>query len=197
MKRPERANVQCKKEFLKCFYTNADSFLNKRTEILTVIESDIPDVICVSEVLPKFFKFQVQISEIKIDGYDCFTNIASDTQGIRGVGMYVRRELGAQQVVLRGGQAEAVESVWCEVPLQDDDKLLLGTVYRSPNSTPENNKRLNDLMKVLICDRSHVLITGDFNHPEIDWVEGTSPASIRQQYFWTLSEILFFTSARS
>ena len=39
------------------------------------------------------------------------------------------------------------ESVWCCCKLDNSDKLLIENVYRSPNSSPENNKKLNVLLE--------------------------------------------------
>ena len=144
-----------------------------------MIECDKPDVICLTEVLPKNFKFQLQLSEINLDGYDLFTNIddALGSQVGRGVVMYVRKVFKAEQVFLSGTNKDVLESVWSEVPLEGKDKLLIGTVYRSPNSSTANNTALNLMLKDMIGGRTHVLITGDFNYLEIDWAEGTSPAS--------------------
>jgi hypothetical protein len=38
---------------LKCFYTNAESVINKRSELLTVKECESPDIISVTEILHK------------------------------------------------------------------------------------------------------------------------------------------------
>ena len=38
---------------LQCFYTNSDSVLNKKSELLTVIENECIDIICITETLPK------------------------------------------------------------------------------------------------------------------------------------------------
>lgn len=165
------------KNFIKCFYTNVDSLLNKRAELLTVIHKDKPDVICLTEILPKTFKHELNLSEIKFEGFTCFSNIQSVAQGARGVVIYVRNEMNAQQVSLDKKYQSVVESVWCEVPLQGKDRLLIGTMYRSPNSSHENNNALNALLKEITLGRSHVLITGDFNYPDINWVDGTSPSN--------------------
>ena len=114
----------------------------------------------------------MQFSEIMIDGFNCFTNIVDNVPGIRGIAMYVRMQYGAQ-VVLTGKQADVAESVWYEVPLKDRDSFLIGTVYRSPNSSAENDK-LNLLLKDITRSRTHVLVVGNFNYLELDWVEGTS-----------------------
>ncbi len=60
------------------------------------------------------------------------------------------------------------ESVWCEIKLSNNDKILVGSIYRSPNSSSENTSNLNTFLKQLKLP-SHVLIGGDFNYPEIDW----------------------------
>lgn len=169
--------VKCTKKNIFCFYTNCDTLLNKRTELLHVIECDNPDIICLTEILPKNFRFSMDLCEIKIDGYNCFTNIQGDIQGTRGVVMYVREQYEAQQLVLYGNNAQVLESVWCEIPLVDGDKLLLGTMYRSPNSSVDNNNALNTLLREITADRTHVLVTGDFNYPEVNWSEGSSPSN--------------------
>ena len=63
-----------------------------------------------------------------------------------------------------------IESVWCSIRLANDDKLLVGCVYRSPGSSKDNNIKLNALLKNAVqLDFSHVLICGDFNYKEINW----------------------------
>lgn len=63
------------------------------------------------------------------------------------------------------------ESVWSIVKLNDDINLLVGIVYRSPNSENNNNEKLLKLL-ALIRNKvkiTNVLIMGDFNLPEIDY----------------------------
>jgi exonuclease III len=166
---------------LKCFYTNIDSILNKRDELLSVIHRVQPDVICVNEILPKNFRFGIQVSEIKIDGFNCFTNLESESPGKRGIAMYVREQYKAQQVELNSEHRTAVESVWTEIKLQENDSLLIGTMYRSPNSTKDNDEQINKVLKDMSKNRSHFLVVGDFNFPELDWIDGTSPPSVRHK----------------
>ena len=67
--------------------------------------------------------------------------------------------------------SEVEESVWCEVRLRNNDKLLVGCIYRSPNSGHENNTQLNKLIVEVakIQTYTHLLIGGDLNYPGIDW----------------------------
>ena len=63
-----------------------------------------------------------------------------------------------------------MDVVWIEMSLQRTDRLLLGCVYRSPNSSLEEDCYLaEELTEACKRSFSHFLITGDFNHPEINW----------------------------
>ena len=157
---------------LRCFYTNSDSLLNKRVELQAAISSYVPDIICITEFAPKSTSTLIQETELQITGYDLFSNIGNYK---RGVLIYVHKELKASpSAVEEMWQSE--EGCWCEVKLQDDDKLLIGCIYRSPNSSDTNNENmLNSLRQ--ICKEakfSHLLLCGDFNIPEIDWNEEVS-----------------------
>ncbi len=60
------------------------------------------------------------------------------------------------------------ESVWCDVKLNRNDNLLVGGIYRSPNSSSLNNDSLNSFFSRLSMP-SHTLICGDLHYPEINW----------------------------
>ena len=62
------------------------------------------------------------------------------------------------------------EQVWCQI-----GNLLVCVCYRSPNSAIVGHDNETNLTKVLreVCYK-HVLITGDFNHPSIDWTTLTA-----------------------
>ena len=52
----------------------------------------------------------------------------------------------------------------------------VGVIYRSPSSSPENNSNMLKLLaEVQKLAKSHLLITGDFNFPLIDWCLWTAP----------------------
>ncbi|RLC07615.1 MAG: hypothetical protein DRI57_25640, partial [Deltaproteobacteria bacterium] len=146
-------------------YTNADSLLNKRRYLDDHIKASQPDVIGITESVPKNVKDQINEVEFTVEGYDMFTNLKC---GGRGICLYTRKELRASP----GDIPESKQAVWCEIRLQNQDKLLIGCVYRSPNSTSEENKQTNSLLdKGTEAKNSHVLLMGDFNHPEINWKE--------------------------
>ena len=62
------------------------------------------------------------------------------------------------------------ESIWCRIPLANKDCLLLGVIYRSPNSDIDNFNNLCSLLTQAVnTGVSHLLIAGDFNMPHINW----------------------------
>ena len=157
--------------------TNIDSILNKRTEISHVLVQEDIDIMIISEILPKFVRYQVQPAEICFDKYDCFSNCFTENAH-RGIAIYVKKSLKAQQVCISKEQAQAKETIWVEVTLLEGNTLLIGGIYRSPSNTPEEDKKLYETILSLIKGRSHVLLAGDFNQPEIDWESETTPASL-------------------
>ena len=62
------------------------------------------------------------------------------------------------------------ESLWLKIQLKGRDTLLLGCIYRSPNSDHMNNNRLIQLLKKASEQHtSHLLIVGDFSCKDINW----------------------------
>ena len=63
-----------------------------------------------------------------------------------------------------------LESVWVDVNINKQDKILIGGKYRSPNSEHDNTQILFDLINSACQEKcKHKFIVGDFNFPEIDW----------------------------
>eukprot|EP00794_Sanderia_malayensis_P019527 gene19527-21456_t len=150
---------------LKCLYTNADSLLNKREELSVYINLHNPDIIGISEAFPKNTSSSIEFAEYKMDSYDLICNL---DKGKRGVCLYTKSHLKAVPVDITG--VEEPEAVWCEVKLEGKNRLLVGCIYRSPNSNILGNSNTLDLIKkASTMKNSHLLIMGDFNHPEINW----------------------------
>ena len=70
------------------------------------------------------------------------------------------------------------EHVWAQIKLKNNDSLLIGCLYRSPSSSRDNcNSLINMLDHVNSLRKSHLLIMGDFNFKEIDWVNQSTSTS--------------------
>ena len=58
------------------------------------------------------------------------------------------------------------ESVWISIATDTHDRLVIGCVYRSPNSPNDNNDKLELLIKEAIAIKAtKLVIMGDFNLP--------------------------------
>ena len=68
-----RVNSKASIQGFNCMYANADSLINKRSELQARIESNQPDIIAVTELLPKNLGRDIQQAELEIDGFDCFS----------------------------------------------------------------------------------------------------------------------------
>ncbi|KAJ8033370.1 hypothetical protein HOLleu_23586 [Holothuria leucospilota] len=139
----------------------------KRGELELTFNRINPDIIFITESLPKTSRFSVQVSELGISGYQLFTN--DDPK--RGVCVYVKETLTCHQLRKFTSDSKDTEVIWIEFELTGSNKLLLGCIYRSPNSTDEQNLKLNHEITQGVSRKcfSHILIAGDFNCPEIDW----------------------------
>lgn len=123
-------------------------------------------------------KTPVEKAEIDIPGYELFLN----KKPRLGVGLYVRESLKPLEVNI--GEADTEEAVWADIRIGGQFHLLIGSVYRAPSSTPENNNKINSLLCTANnSDYSHVLIMGDFNHKQIDWSSQTANCSEQHEAF--------------
>ena len=168
-------NCDKDKTLLKVVMTNCDSLMNKRDELLVLVNHYEPKSILLTEILPKDVKYPIDRCELVIPNYELY--FSSLVNG-RGVTTCIHELLSS--ILVENLPTEPFEeSVWCCCKLDNSDKLLIGNVYRSPNSSPENNKNLNVLLKsAMQASYFHVLITGDFNYKEIDWLTIESTAAI-------------------
>ena len=64
-----------KAKTMKCMYTNADNMMNKRCELLANIEAFKPDIIAITETLPKNRSECIQAAELEIS--DCLSTCLS------------------------------------------------------------------------------------------------------------------------
>ena len=138
---------------LKLMYTNIDTFLNKHEELLTRLSADDPDLLGIVELLPKK-RVEFNSCECKLPNYILFMG----PNPKRGVAIYIRDKFKAQAHNFLHNDFE--EAIWCVVHLDRGEKLLVGVMYRSPNSSCNNN---NSLLKLFedVADSSygHILIT--------------------------------------
>ena len=162
----KKGQAQDHRKGCKIMYTNADSIMNKKAELFTRIELEKPDIIAITETKSK--TIQENDSIFDIPNFDKFEN--SNPQ--RGVVIYINSAYNARKVD-RLNSHSYQEGVWCSFDSKENFKVLVGCIYRSPNSKENNNSRLSELLTSAEIKRyDKVCIMGDFNFPKLKW-DGT------------------------
>ena len=99
-----------------------------------------------------------------------FHNFFGENTGIsnRGIILYIKKHLNATPIYFKNSSFN--ESVWVSINLQTNESILIGCIYRSPNSNDLNNSQLLELINEVSNSKfSKIIIMGDFNFPNIDW----------------------------
>ncbi|GAA47320.1 hypothetical protein CLF_100216 [Clonorchis sinensis] len=116
--------------------------------------------------------FGVSDVEISIDGYSVFR--ADSKRGRAGwIALYLHAALPISIVLSDTTPAPFCDALWLHVPLCGSESLLLGVVYRSPSSPPEDDHFLIWTLEQLSSSYrfTHLLLVGDFNAPKAPWTE--------------------------
>lgn len=111
---------------------------------------------------------------ILVLGYPSFTSFDAaksnlGKSGLRGICIYVHDRVQAAQVSSRA--PHFAEHLRLEMKLRGNDKLLVGCVYRKP--LRDAHLSVDELVhlhkEVHLSNPSHLLVTGDYDLPQIDW----------------------------
>ena len=178
---------------LSIFYTNADQFLNKIDDLEMLIAGSEPDIIMITEVLPKIHCNSISAARLALSGYQAFFNFdpnnPSSTDHLRGVAIYISNKLPASEVFF---SKYFQEQIWLTLKLRGHDNLLVGCLYQSPSSDIQQSTAfLCDLFKSL-SGYSHILICGDFNYPDINWSLSSCNSHNSELFLNTVQDLFFF-----
>ena len=119
---------------LKCVYANLQSIFNKKHEIEEYIEETKIDMMFFTE---SFINDDHQPVEYDFIGYQCF--VAKKQRG--GACIYAKNSLSPYEIQPPN---KTEDSCWVVINTKNYVKRLYGCVYRSPNSSHENNVKLMD-----------------------------------------------------
>ena len=147
-------------------YTNADSLLNKLTELKLILCSNHYQIVCITE---SNLNDDIIEAEISIPNFDQ-VYFANRLHGVKGGSIvYVHNSVRAEQLNIFDG----CESLALKLTL-DKTTVTLVCLYRSPSLTIEGNDKMLDNIKSLPDDpNQNVVIVGDINLPDVDWNSGT------------------------
>ena len=159
---------------LRVMYANVQSLNNKVNELRALVVLESPDVIALTET---WTNDSVANEFLYIEGYDMVVRKdRMDTAGGRGGGIivYVKDVFAWQEEV----ETSFNQCALVKVKRRARD-LGLRIVYRSPNSTRDNDAELCQWIGEM---RKEEVLLGDFNFPGIRWGPGCSDARGRPFY---------------
>ena len=144
-------------------YSNARSIVNKVQELKLYVEDTKPDIIAITE---SWTHCNIPNSYLNIPNYYIAArHDRKDTLKGRGGGIliYVKDCLKSYETTNQCGfnQYASIEIVFSK-----NKSLSLYVIYRSPNSTRDNNEQLIDLLRTV---KNPAIVVGDFNYPSADW----------------------------
>ena len=151
------------------------------TEKLRELTEDIDtitrsDIIAINEIKPKNYGRELNKIHYKISGYE-FESVNLDDSGpTRGVALYIRNILKFSKLnvyKLLNMNSNLKEIISIEVSFSDNTKLLLSNIYRSPNSSAEENEHMS-FLETPKLKRFHEIVIGDFNRKNINWITASS-----------------------
>ena len=130
---------------LSVIHSNCQSAMNKRSEISALVDSQNPHILALTEFGASE---NVGDGELGIESYSLYRGNHSNGGGGpgKGVGLYVKDTLNHSACPVF--DKVTFDSTWCTILLSDSKRLLVGVVYRSPNSTEENNKKMIDILRI-------------------------------------------------
>ena len=187
--------VNCSNK-LVCVQLNADSLSNKMAEFELIIREYNPDIIGVSEVLPKNSRIKIYAEQFNITGYNMIPHKNVVSNKGRGSAMYIKNSLDYKEVTFEPEKGHFEEGIFIEINTSNNEKLLCANIYRRGESEKGVNENLLEIMRV-ISNRNynHINITGDFNLKSINWETMTTcltdPDSYENQFIECVRDCYF------
>ena len=138
-------------------HVNARSLLSSLEEIKLLVNERKIDVLCISET---WLEDNIPDRYVNIDGFILFR---TDKGRGGGTCIYVRNQLNASLVDMKLEGCEGVESTWVRVQCRKLPSIIIGAVYRHPNSSIDTFSHLQEMFH-LVCLKKHPMIAlGDLN----------------------------------
>ena len=149
-----------KRKGLHFVHLNCNSLLNKIDEIRQFVTDFKPHVICFSETK---IDSSVSNSEVSIDGYSVIRRDRNRHGG--GVACFVNNSIHFNE---RNDFVGDFEHIFIDILLPKTTPILLGVVYRPPNTLNFDELLSNSILNASSFDNQEVYILGDTNYNLID-----------------------------
>jgi len=163
---------------LKCLVVNCRSIINKIADIAVVINEHQPDIVFGNE---SWLTPDINSSKVFPENYKIYRKDRSNSRGGR-VFQAVKNDLIISH---RSDWDSDCEIVWTQCQLAgagNAKSIHFGSHYRRDKSDLESLDELNTSFLKMgdVLHKNNVILTGDFNAPDIDWVNSSNPGSLSQ-----------------
>ena len=149
---------------LVCLQLNADTLTNKLPELEAIIRQYNPDIVGVSEVLPKNYNNKIYPEEFNIQGYNTISHENVPKNSGRGSLMYLKSNINYKEVKFDPKNGRFEEGIFAEIKLTKNNRLLCANIYRRGESDTETNENLLEILKTIgESSYENIIIMGDFN----------------------------------
>ena len=175
----------------KILYSNVDQLPNKHHELCSHVSNIRPDLIQLTEIYPKNLRntnrddndISICDTLFKIPGYELVIN----KNPIRGIALYYRSDIDV--TICEEINTLFSECMWCSTTI-GPSKFLFGCVYR--DQAIDKTESLNNVIHLLnnanLPKYDKVIITGDFNLPNFDWINNTNITKAEEDFLDCLND---------
>ena len=175
---------------VKCMLTNFESINNKMDEFKITVQNCKPDIIFGTET---WLKEEVDDVLIHLPGFKLYRNDTTEVRG--GVIIYVKDNLTVEECDILN-EMNVKDTLWLKILCDNAPDLIVGVVYRKGDSQLEyNTNLLQQIVRAMEISNSKILLCGDFNLPNIDWVNSfvnDSDNSMSQLFFDKFNDLFLY-----
>ena len=164
----------CSKKGLKLLHQNIRGLQGSFDELKNILLRNKIDVFGLTEI---FVNKILPDSMFSIPGYT-FIRIDRNSGSGGGVGVYIRNGIDYTRRI--GLENDSYESIWIEIKPKKSKPIILGIIYRPPDSSTylskDFNQTLNENLLTLDKESKETIIMGDIN---VDYVKDNDHREIK------------------
>ena len=149
---------------LRIINVNCQSLVNKRETFYNLLDSSRPDIVIATET---WLKSEVGDSEFFSDNYNVYRRDRITTTTGGGIIIAINSEYisSVEEIV----DTDNTELLWVKINITGARSLYVGACYRPRADDSATLDSLNNSLSRINCEKSIVLLGGDFNFPGWDW----------------------------
>ena len=158
--------IQKKHEkMIKFIYTNIRSIKTKFDEFKTLVNTENPDIIGLTETWLNCNKNEFE-SEFNLEGYTMLNKDRKNKKG-GGVLFYIKDYLKPTCLDLQGNN-DKTETIWAHLRGANNKRINVGVIYRPPDQKADVDDIMYNEINEVVSRNQNAVIMGDFNLPNIN-----------------------------